>query len=70
MGKMVLHLLRSLDISKLQRNVSQEIDIIAINFVAVVKPLNFETHVSTDTTNIFIFLHISIHFEQRFSLGR
>lgn len=65
MGKVVLNLLGSLNISKLKADLGYTVSMV-INFGLLIflELLNLKTHITTNSTYPFIFLHVLVHLEK------
>jgi len=68
MGEMILNLLSSLDISKFIDYPCQKIDIFIFYLLLSLYLLDFETHVSTNSSHTsagsqsFVFTEVAVHF--------
>ena len=62
MGKVIFYLLGFLNIEKEQTEAAQPIQILVSVHFLVFYLFSFQTHISTNSSNSWSFLHIVIHF--------
>ena len=67
MGKVILDLLSPLDICELKRNARQKINFIVLYLLAFMHSLEFQAHVSADSSNMLIISHVFVHLMKGFS---
>ena len=67
MGKVILDLLSPLDICELEGNARQKINFIVLYLLAFMHSLEFQAHVSADSSNMLIISHVFVHLMKGFS---
>ena len=69
MGEMILQLLGSLDIGNLHTKLRDTINRLIANLLIIIQPLYLQPHISTNTPNPLICLHMHHHFIESRWLG-